>query len=243
MSLDDCLRKADEEMSRITEEFRRMVFEANMALPAHGLVVWTSGNVSARDASTGLVAIKPSGVPYAELAPEQIVVVDLDGQVVEGDLKPSDDTATHLCLYRQRPSLGAVVHTHSPYATAWAAVGKPIPAVLSSIVDILAGPCRVGSSCRSVGLRSRPRSCACCGISPAVLMQNHGVFCFGDEISVAVRAAVMTEEVAKIVMLSLSLGTPIELPQDFVSAQHAFYLTAYGQRPNASDIRNSSAAL
>lgn len=206
-----------------------------MALPANGLVVWTSGNVSARDQGTGAIAIKPSGVPYHVLTEDQIVVLDIDGHVVEGSLKPSADTATHLYIYRNRADISSVVHTHSPYATAWAALGKSIPAVLTSIADVFGGPIPCGRFVPIGEEDIAQEVLRVCGHSPAVLLQNHGVFCLGSDVPVAVRAAVMTEEVAKIVMLAMSLGTPIDLPSEFVAAQHAFYLSSYGQRSNTRD--------
>src|SRR5512133_488996 len=115
------------------EKLKEELLSLHLELPRYELVVWTGGNVSARDPETGLVVIKPTGVRYEHMRPDHMVVVDLDGRVVEGDLKPSSDTASHLYIYRQRPDVGGVVHTHSPYATAFAALGKPIPVVLTAI--------------------------------------------------------------------------------------------------------------
>ena len=137
------------------EDLRRRVWQANLMLPKNNLVTMTSGNVSARDVETGLVVIKPSGVPYETMSPEDIVVVDLEGNVVEGDLKPSVDCPTHLYVYRHRPDVNGIVHTHSPYATAFAALGRPIPVCLTAIADEFGGPiprphCPVGER-RSTG--------------------------------------------------------------------------------------------
>src|SRR5260370_36674197 len=126
------------------ETLRQEVYELHLEPPRPGRVAWTSGNVSARDSGTGLVVIKPSGVRYERLRPEHMVVVDLDGRVVEGALKPSSDTASHLYIYRQRPDVGGVVHTHSTYASAFAAVGRPIPVCLTAQADEFGGPIPCG---------------------------------------------------------------------------------------------------
>src|SRR3989440_7543575 len=122
------------------DQLKEQVWKLHLELPKNGLVVWTGGNVSARDPESGLVVIKPSGVLYDELRPEDHVVVNLDGDIVEGKLKPSSDTASHLYIYRHRPDVNGVVHTHSPYATAFAALGRPIPVHLTAIADEFGGP-------------------------------------------------------------------------------------------------------
>ena len=140
------------------EALREELWQLHLELPKNNLVMWTGGNVSARDPDTGYVAIKPSGVRYEALRPEHMVIVDLDGQIIEGDLKPSSDTATHLYIYRHRPDLNGVVHTHSPYATAFAAVGKPIPPVLTAICDEFGGPIPIGGNSGQGGGYGRGRS-------------------------------------------------------------------------------------
>jgi ribulose-5-phosphate 4-epimerase/fuculose-1-phosphate aldolase len=212
------------------DALREEVCELNRELPRLGLAAWTTGNLSARDPETGLVAIKPSGMRYEHMTPADIVVVDLDGSVVEGPRTPSVDTASHLAVYRGRADVGGVVHTHSPYATAFAAVARPIPVVLTSIADQFGGPVPVGGYVPPVGgdaigveiLRA-------IGTSPAVLLKNHGVFTIGPTASKALQAAVMVEENARTVAIALSLGTPDELPAEDVERQRAFYLGAYGQ--------------
>jgi L-ribulose-5-phosphate 4-epimerase len=164
------------------------------------------------------------------MTPADIVVVDVDGRVVEGTRTPSVDTASHLVVYRGRADVGGVVHTHSPYATAFAAVGRPIPAVLTSIADQFGGPVPVGAYVPPVGgeaigaeiLRS-------IGASPAVLMKNHGVFTIGASAAKALQAAVMVEENARTVAIALSIGVPDELPAEDVERQRTFYLEGYGQ--------------
>lgn len=211
------------------ESIRRELVDLHDELPRNGLVVWTGGNISARDPETGLVAIKPSGVRYGELTPESMVVVDLDGRIVEGDLKPSSDTASHLYIYRHRPDVNGVVHTHSRYATAFAAVGRSIPVYLTGQADEFGGeiPCAgfafIGDD--SIG------SLVVEGIgrSRAILLRSHGVFTIGPSARSAVKSAVMVEDIAATVFLALQLGTPEALPDDAVERLHRRYTTVYGQ--------------
>jgi L-ribulose-5-phosphate 4-epimerase len=211
------------------ERIRHELVELHALLPRYGLVVWTGGNVSARDPETGLVAIKPSGVTYEDLTAESMVVLDLDGNVVEGSYKPSSDTYSHLYIYRNRPDVNGVVHTHSRYATAFAAVGRPIPVYLTAQADEFGGeiPC-AGFSL--VGDDSIGRLVVDgIGSSPAILLKNHGVFAIGPSARAAVKAAVMTEDVAATVFMALQLGTPDEIPPDDVASLHDRYLNVYGQ--------------
>ena len=212
------------------EALRREVCDLNAELPRHGLVAWTSGNVSGRDPKSGLVVIKPSGVMYAELTPENMVVVDLAGKVVEGALKPSSDTATHVTIYRERPDVNGIVHTHSTFATAFATVGKPIPPVLTAICDEFGGEIPLGGFApigdEAIG-REVLRSI---GSSPAILMQNHGVFSIGKDPQSAVKAAVMVEDAARTVYYALQLGDLIPIPADMVRRLHKRYKEQYGQQ-------------
>jgi L-ribulose-5-phosphate 4-epimerase len=211
------------------EELKEQLAQLHLELPKNALVAWTSGNVSARDAETGLVVIKPSGVRYEVLRPEHMVVVDLAGNVVEGDLKPSSDTASHLYIYRQRPDVGGVVHTHSPYATAFAAVGRPIPVVLTAIADEFGGAIPCGDFCLigddSIGKMVIEHI----GESPAVLLKNHGVFTVGRHAEAAVKAAIMTEDNARTVWLAMQLGIPDEISAEDVAHLHQRYTHVYGQ--------------
>jgi L-ribulose-5-phosphate 4-epimerase len=211
------------------EKLREEVCRLHAALPKNGLVTWTSGNVSARDAASGLIVIKPSGVMYDDLTPEKMVVVDLDGRTVEGSFKPSVDTATHLFIYKQRPDVGGVVHTHSPFATAFAAVGKPIPAVLTAICDEFGGPIPVGSFAPIGGEEIGAEVVRAIGNSSAILMQNHGVFTIGKNAPAAVKAAVMVEDAARTVFYTLQLGDPIPIPDEMVRRLHDRYKNKYGQ--------------
>jgi L-ribulose-5-phosphate 4-epimerase len=211
------------------EALRAQLVELHALLPRYDLVVWTGGNVSARDPDSGLVAIKPSGLAYEDLTAESMVVLDLDGTVVEGDYKPSSDTWSHLYIYRNRPDVNGVVHTHSRYATAFAAVGRPIPVYLTAQADEFGGeiPC-AGFSL--IGDDSIGRLVVeGIGSSPAILLKNHGVFTVGPTARAAVKAAVMTEDVAATVFMALQLGTPDEIPADAVAKLHDRYLNVYGQ--------------
>ncbi len=198
-------------------------------LPRHDLVVWTGGNISARDPETGLVAIKPSGVRYEDLTAESMVVLDLDGNVVEGTHKPSSDAASHLYIYRHRPDVNGVVHTHSRYATAFAAVGRSIPVYLTAQADEFGGeiPCAGFAMIGDEAIGAQVVETI--GRSPAVLLKNHGVFTVGPSAGAAVKAAVMTEDVAATVFLALQLGEPDRLPDDVVARLHRRYTTDYGQ--------------
>lgn len=212
------------------ESLKEELVQLHLELPKHELVVWTGGNVSARDPQTGLVAIKPSGIRYEQLRPEHMVVLDLEGHVVEGALKPSSDTYSHLYIYRQRPDVGGVVHTHSRYATAFAAAGRPIPVVLTAIADEFGGeiPC---AGFTLIGDDSIGRLVVeSIGHSPAVLLKNHGVFTVGPNAEAAVKAAVMTEDNAATVWLALQIGTPDVIPAEDVDRLHRRYKTVYGQR-------------
>jgi L-ribulose-5-phosphate 4-epimerase len=214
------------------EALRRELSELHAELPRHGLVAWTAGNLSARVPGEELMAIKPSGLPYGELTPEAMVVCDLEGRRVEGDLAPSSDAATHGYVYRQMPEVGGVAHTHSAYATAWAVLGEPIPCVLTAIADEFGGPIPVGPFAL-IGDEAIGR-----GIvdtlaghrSPAVLMRSHGVFTIGPDARAAVKAAVMCEDVARTVHLARSLGEVTSIDDDQVEALHDRYQHVYGQR-------------
>ena len=211
------------------EELKEELVALHLELPKHNLVVWTGGNVSARDAASGLVVIKPSGVRYEELRPEYMVVLDLDGNIVEGTLSPSSDTASHLHIYQHRPDVAGVVHTHSPYATAFAAVGKPIPCALTAIADEFGGAIPCGGFAMIGDEAIGKVVIDCIGRSPAVLLKNHGVFTVGKDATAAVKAAVMTEENAKTVWLAMQIGEPDEIPQADIERLHDRYMRVYGQ--------------
>jgi L-ribulose-5-phosphate 4-epimerase len=211
------------------EILKAELVQLNLELPRNNLVAWTSGNVSGRDPESGLVVIKPSGVPYSELTPQKMVVVDLDGKVVDGKLKPSSDTFAHVYVYRHRAEINGVVHTHSTFATAWAAVGKPIPVVLTAISDEFGGPIPVGAYAKIGGDEIGREILRSIGSSPAILLKNHGVFTIGKTPLAAVKAAVMVEDVARTVFYALQLGHPEEIPPEEVARAHRRYLEEYGQ--------------
>jgi len=211
---------------------RREVSELHAELVRYNLVAWTAGNVSGRVAGSDLFVIKPSGVDYDAIAPDTMILCRLDGRVVEGDLSPSSDTAAHAYVYREMPDVGGVVHTHSSYASAWAARAEPIPCVLTGMADEFGGEIPVGPFALIgnddigkgiVATLSGSRS-------PAVLMQNHGVFTIGRTARAAVKAAVMCEDVARTVHLSRQLGSPVPMAQGDVDRLYERYQNVYGQR-------------
>ena len=209
------------------------VWALHAELVRNGLVAWTSGNVSARvPGSAELMVIKPSGVSYDDLTPDAMVVCDLSGTPVSpGSLSPSSDTATHAYIYRHMPEVGGVVHTHSTYATAWAAQGEPIPCVITAMADEFGGEIPVGPFAL-IGSDEIGRGVVATLTghrSPAVLMQSHGVFTIGPSARDAVKAAIMCEDVARTVHAARQLGTPVPLPQDQVDALHKRYKEQYGQ--------------
>ncbi|HZU56357.1 MAG TPA: L-ribulose-5-phosphate 4-epimerase [Actinocrinis sp.] len=221
-------------ITRLREE----VCALHALLPANGLVAWTSGNVSARVPGADLMVIKPSGLDYEDLTPESMVLCDLDGKVVEGEYKPSSDTGSHAYVYRHRPDVGGVVHTHSTYATAWSARAEAIPCVITAMADEFGGEIPVGPFAL-IGDESIGK-----GIvetlaghrSPAVLMRNHGVFTIGKNARAAVKAAVMTEDVARTVHLARAYGEPIPIPSADIDALYERYTNVYGQQPSADGV-------
>jgi L-ribulose-5-phosphate 4-epimerase len=219
------------EIADVVAALRAEVAQLHAELPRWGLVVWTAGNVSARVPGHDLLVIKPSGVSYDQLAPEAMVITDLDGNLVDGDGSPSSDTAAHAYVYKHMPDVGGVVHTHSTYATAWAARGEPIPCVLTMMSDEFGGEIPIGPFAL-IGDDSIGR-----GIvdtlrdhrSPAVLMQNHGPFTIGKTAKAAVKAAVMCEEVARTIHIARQLGEPLTIAQSDVDSLYVRYQNAYGQ--------------
>ncbi|HEY0697720.1 MAG TPA: L-ribulose-5-phosphate 4-epimerase [Micromonospora sp.] len=219
--VDVTIRNLREEVCRLHAELTR-----------YELVVWTAGNVSARVPGRDLLVIKPSGVAYDELTPDNMVVCDLHGTVVDGDHAPSSDTAAQAYVYRHMPHVGGVVHTHSTYATAWASRGEPIPCVLTMMADEFGGDIPVGPFALigddSIGrgiveTLSQSRS-------PAVLMRNHGVFTIGPTARAAVKAAVMCEDVARTVHTARELGRPLSIAERDVDSLFDRYQNVYGQR-------------
>ncbi|OGO22945.1 MAG: L-ribulose-5-phosphate 4-epimerase [Chloroflexi bacterium RBG_16_51_16] len=211
------------------ESLRSEICSLNQQLLQNDLVAWTSGNVSGRDKKSGLLVIKPSGIRYEELTPRKMVVVDLDGKVVEGDYKPSSDTFAHVYVYRHRPDVHGVVHTHSCFATAWAAAGRSIPPILTAICDEFGGAIPLGAYAKIGGDEIGREIIRSIGESPAILMKNHGVFTIGVSPEAAVKTAVMVEDAARTAFYAFHLGTPDEIPADEVARAHRRYVEEYGQ--------------
>jgi L-ribulose-5-phosphate 4-epimerase len=228
-----------EQVREAVARTREIVATLHAELPRWGLVVWTAGNVSQRvvvgDApgEGDLFVIKPSGVSYDDLTPESMVVCDLDGALVEGDRSPSSDTAAHAYVYRNMPEVGGVVHTHSTYATAWAARGEPVPCVLTMMADefggdIPIGPfALIGDDSIGRGIVETLRESR----SKAVLMQNHGPFTIGKDGKAAVKAAAMVEEVARTVHIARQLGDPLPMARSDIDSLYHRYQFVYGQQP------------
>ena len=219
-------------LAETVQRVRTEVAALHAELPRNGLVAWTAGNVSARVPGHDLLVIKPSGVSYDDLSPETMVVCDLEGDLVEGDRSPSSDTAAHAYVYRHLPEVNGVVHTHSTYATAWAARGEAIPCVLTMMADEFGGEIPVGPFALigddSIGrglVETLQRS-----RSTAVLMQSHGPFTVGRTAEEAVKTAVLCEEVARTVYLARQLGSPLPISQTDIDSLYARYQNVYGQR-------------
>lgn len=225
------------EVQAAIDAVREDVAKLHAELVRYELVVWTGGNVSGRVPGADLFVIKPSGVSYDELAPDNMILCDLDGNVIPGtpgsERNPSSDTAAHAYVYRHMPHVGGVVHTHSTYATAWAARGEEIPCVLTAMADEFGGPIPVGPFA-IIGDDSIGRGIVATLTghrSRAVLMQNHGVFTIGTDAKDAVKAAVMCEDVARTIHIARQLGEPIPIPQDKIDALFDRYQNVYGQSP------------
>ncbi|MDN3311973.1 L-ribulose-5-phosphate 4-epimerase [Microbacterium oryzae] len=225
------------EVQASIDRVRADVAKLHGELTRYGLVVWTGGNVSGRVPGADLFVIKPSGVSYDDLAPENMILCDLDGDVIEGtpgsERSPSSDTEAHAYVYRNMPEVGGVVHTHSTYAVAWAARAEPIPCVITGMADEFGGEIPVGpfavigddSIGRGIvetlrGHRSR-----------AVLMKNHGPFTIGKDAKDAVKAAVMVEDAARSVHIARQLGEPVAIPQEKIDHLYNRYQNVYGQTP------------
>ena len=227
-------RSVPAELEAEVARVRGVVARLHAELPRWGLVVWTAGNVSQRIRVPGgadLFVIKPSGVTYDELTPEAMVVCDLDGNLVDGTRAPSSDTAAHAYVYRHLHEVGGVVHTHSTYATAWAARGEPVPCVLTMMADEFGGPvpigpfALIGDDSIGRGIVETLRDSR----SPAVLMRNHGPFTIGKDATAAVKAAVMVEEVARTVHIARQLGDPQPIAPTDIDALYARYQNVYGK--------------
>jgi L-ribulose-5-phosphate 4-epimerase len=206
----------------LLESLRNEVWKHNLVLPKYGLVVMTSGNISGRDPETGLVVIKPTGYSYEEMTPADMVVVDLAGNVIEGHLKPSVDTETHLYVYAHRADVFGIGHTHSTYASSFAALGRPIPPCLTASA-MLGGEIPCGDFAAIGGEQIGAEIVRAIGSARAILMQNHGVFTIGDSPKQAAKMAVEVEEIAKITHLAMLMGEPIRLSQEHLASTGDLY--------------------
>ncbi len=214
------------------EALKEEVCEQNHELPRAGLVVGSGGNVSGRDPETGLVVIKPSGVKFANLTPDTMVVVDLDGNVIEGKMKPSVDTGVHLYIYKHREDVFGVTHTHSPYATSFAARGERIPAVLTPITHMIGRdvPCSRYATPGEVDTGKAILEAADGGY--AALVKAHGVFTMGKSAKEATSIAMYLEEAAMTTHLAMLRGPVEELPQEEIERCFAWFRKNYGQSGN-----------
>ena len=213
------------------EELKKRVFEQNISLVKHGLVVLTWGNVSAKDEETGLVVIKPSGVPYNTMKARDMVVIDLDGNIVEGNYRPSSDLPTHLYLYKKYPTLGGIVHTHSTYATAFAQSGRDIIAYGTTHADAFYGnvPCsreltdeEINDDYEQNTGKVIAEAVTDVEAIPAVLVKNHGVFTWGSTPEKAVENAITLEEVAKMALLTEQLNSETPRIKQHLLDKHYF---------------------
>ena len=214
---------------KVLEQLCREVWEANLAIYRAGLVTMHSGNASGVDRRRGLMIIKPSGMDYEKLRPQDMVVTDLEGRKVSGKWNPSVDLPHHLYLYRHRPEIGGVIHTHSNYATSFALLGRPIPVYLTAIADEFGAEIPCVPYTDNQGDHIGEAIVKHMGKSPAVLLAQHGVFTFGPTPRAALKAAVMLEDVAKTCHLALLLGKPKPLPAKEVRKWYDRYHTTYGQ--------------
>ncbi len=221
-------------------DLRLTLTDLHRELPKNGLVTWTSGNISARARSDNggeQMVIKPSGVTFEDLTPQSMVVTDLDAQVIQGEFSPSSDTATHAYIYRHLPDVGGIVHTHSPYATAWAATASEIPCVLTAMADEFGGPIPCGGFALIGGeeIGAEVVRVLTGHRSPGIILRSHGVFTIGKTPTAALKAAVMVEDVARTVFLAYQLaaarGTSVQTisPAD-IDKLYDRYTNVYGQR-------------
>lgn len=213
-------------------ELRNEVCMMNKELPKQNLVVWTGGNVSGIVREAGHVIIKPSGVIFDELTPENMIVTDMEGRVVEGNLKPSVDLGIHLYIYQHRMDIGGICHTHSPYSTSFAALGQPIPAVLTPLIHILGRAVPCTEYCQPGDVDTGRAIIKTIGDGFAVLVNRHGPFTMGATPTDSVKIATYLEEAARTLHYAMMRGTVTELPEEELKRSFNFYHTNYGQKPH-----------
>ena len=211
------------------EKLRQEVFESLLELPKNRLVTMHSGTVSGRDPATGNIVIKPTGFRYDRLTPSDLLVMDINGKILEGTLRPSSDTETHLYLYQHRPDIFGIVHTHSPYACTFAVLVRPIPAVMTSAA-LLGGEIHIGGYAAVGGEDIGSEIISKIGNCSAIIIQNHGVYTIASTVWQATIDAVEVEDLAKIALFSSMLGDPIKLTQAQIEEFQNIYHTMYGQK-------------
>ena len=215
------------------QHLRDLLSDLHQELPKNDLVKWTGGNISVRDPESGLVVIKPSGVRYEVLKPEHMVIVDLEGAIIEGDLKPSSDTASHLYIYQRRPDVNGIVHTHSPYATAFAAIGRPIPVYLTAMADEFGGPIPCGGFAL-IGSEAIGRVVLeAIGDSPAVLLKNHGITVVAETVELATVWAASLERSCRAQLVASQFGTLSPIAPDEVLRMSDRFEHGYAGRNEA----------
>lgn len=213
----------------ILENLRRELIKAGMQLKEYGLITLTGGNVSGRDQETGYIAITPSGMEYHELALEDIIILDLDGNIVEGVKKPSSDLITHLQIYRAKEDINGIIHTHSSYASCFAILNESIPVVSTTMANEVGGEVPVAKYAPVGSEELGEYIIENIGSQQAVLLQNHGVFTFGKNVHHALVSAVMLEDAAKVYYLAKNIGKPIKLPEEEIKRANDLYQYVYGQ--------------
>lgn len=221
------------------ENLREELFYLHQELINYRLVAWTSGNISARDHETGLIVIKPSGIKYEKITPKSMVIVDSEGKRVEGEFAPSVDLPSHLFIYKNRKDIFGIVHTHSCFATAFAAVGKPIPVVLTAIADEFGKeiPCAeyapIGSEAIGKSALMHLEN------SKAVLLKSHGVLTVGNSAESAVKTAVFVEDIARTVYYAMQLGEVVPFSEEETKRAHLQYKNFYGQKKTLLTSRSN----
>lgn len=220
---------AKEGVLLLVQKLREEVIKAGLKLKEYGLITLTGGNVSGRDTQTGLIAITPSGMEYDKLTLEDIVIVDLDGNIIDGERKPSTDLITHLQIYRAKDNINGIIHTHSSYASCFAVLNQSIPVVCTTMANevggevLVASYAPVGSKELGENIIDKIRK------QKAVLLQNHGVFTYGEDVHHALVAAVMLEDAAKVYYLARSIGDPLKLPDEEIKKANDLFKYSYGQ--------------
>lgn len=217
-------------MQMMLEQFRKQIVEIGIQLKEYKLISLTGGNVSGRDEETGLIAITPSGMEYEKLKPEDVAIVNIDGDIIEGNRKPSSDLITHLQIYKARKDINGIIHTHSTYASCFAVLNESIPVVSTTMANEVGGEVPVAKYAPVASEELGINIIGKIGDQKAVLLQNHGVFTFGKDPHHALVAAVMLEDASKVYYLAKAIGEPIRLPEEEIKRANDLFKNVYGQR-------------